>query len=57
VNSPFVLLGLEQRFDVIARIPRRWHLRPGRCAPPRISRALNENDVDANRQTLKKPAS
>jgi len=54
VNSPFVLLGLEQRFDVIARIHGGGISGQAGALRLGISRALNEIDVDANRQTLKK---
>ena len=51
VKSPFVLLDIDGRFDVIARINgggKAGALRLG------ISRALNEIDRDANRPALKK---
>ena len=54
VNSPFVLLGLEQRFDVIARIHGGGISGQAGALRLGISRALNEIDVDANRQSLKK---
>ncbi len=54
VNSPFVLLGLEQRFDVIARIHGGGISGQAGALRHGISRALNEIDVEANRQTLKK---
>ncbi len=54
VNSPFVLLGLEQRFDVIARIHGGGISGQAGALRLGISRALNEIDVEANRQTLKK---
>ena len=34
VNEPFKVLELDGRYDVVARISRRRHLRPGRCAAP-----------------------
>lgn len=54
VNSPFVLLGLEQRFDVIARISGGGTSGQAGALRMGIARALNEIDRDANRATLKK---
>jgi SSU ribosomal protein S9P len=54
VNSPFVLLGLEQRFDVIARIHGGGVSGQAGALRLGIARALNEIDTEANRQTLKK---
>jgi len=54
VNSPFVLLGLEQRFDVIARIHGGGISGQAGALRLGIARALNEIDVEANRQALKK---
>lgn len=54
VNSPFVLLGLEQRFDVIARIHGGGISGQAGALRLGIARALNEIDVEANRSTLKK---
>lgn len=54
VNSPFVLLGLEQRFDVIARINGGGISGQAGALRLGIARALNEIDRDANRATLKK---
>ncbi|NLB47920.1 MAG: 30S ribosomal protein S9, partial [Microbacteriaceae bacterium] len=53
VNSPFVLLGLEQRFDVIARITGGGISGQAGALRMGISRALNEIDREANRATLK----
>ena len=54
VNSPFVLLGQEQRFDVIARISGGGTSGQAGALRMGIARALNEIDRDANRATLKK---
>lgn len=54
VNSPFVLLGLEDRFDVIARINGGGTSGQAGAIRLGIARALNEIDRDANRATLKK---
>ena len=54
VNSPFVLLGLEQRFDVIARISGGGVSGQAGALRLGIARALNEIDRDANRPELKK---
>ena len=54
VNSPFVLLGLEQRFDVIARITGGGVTGQAGALRLGISRALNAIDAEHNRPTLKK---
>lgn len=54
VNSPFVLLGLEDRFDVIARIAGGGISGQAGAMRMGIARALNEIDRDANRPELKK---
>lgn len=54
VNSPFVLLGLEQRFDVIARIHGGGVSGQAGALRHGIARALNEIDVETNRASLKK---
>ncbi|MDO5494297.1 MAG: 30S ribosomal protein S9 [bacterium] len=54
VNSPFVLLGLEDRFDVIARIQGGGISGQAGALRMGISRALNEIDRESNRETLKK---
>ncbi len=54
INSPFVLLGLEQRFDVIALIDGGGISGQAGAMRHGISRALNEIDRDANRAELKK---
>lgn len=53
-NSPFVLLGLEQRFDVIARIDGGGISGQAGALRLGIARALNEIDREANRPELKK---
>ncbi|WP_115726762.1 30S ribosomal protein S9 [Actinomyces culturomici] len=54
VKSPFVLLDLEGRFDVIARINGGGISGQAGALRLGISRALNEIDRDANRPALKK---
>ena len=54
VNSPFVLLDLEGRFDVIARIDGGGISGQAGALRLGISRALNEIDREANRPALKK---
>lgn len=54
VNSPFVLLNLEGRFDVIARIHGGGISGQAGALRLGISRALNEIDREANRPALKK---
>ena len=54
VNSPFALLDLEGRFDVIARIDGGGISGQAGALRLGISRALNEIDREANRLALKK---
>ncbi|GMA32264.1 30S ribosomal protein S9 [Litorihabitans aurantiacus] len=54
VSSPFTLLELEGRFDVIARIDGGGISGQAGALRLGISRALNGIDVEANRATLKK---
>ena len=54
VKSPFVLLDLDGRFDVIARIDGGGISGQAGALRLGISRALNEIDRDANRPALKK---
>jgi len=54
VNSPFVLLGLEQRFDVMARIHGGGISGQAGALRLGIARSLNQIDVDSNRAILKK---
>jgi len=54
VKSPFVLLDLDGRFDVIARIDGGGISGQAGALRLGISRALNEIDRDANRAVLKK---
>ena len=54
VNSPFALLDLEGRFDVVARISGGGVSGQAGALRLGISRALNEIDRDANRAPLKK---
>ena len=54
VHSPFVLLDLEGRFDVIARISGGGPSGQAGAMRLGISRALNEIDREANRPALKK---
>ncbi|MFT0762456.1 30S ribosomal protein S9 [Scrofimicrobium sp. R131] len=54
VRSPFVLLDVDGRFDVIARIGGGGISGQAGALRMGISRALNEIDRDANRATLKK---
>ncbi len=54
VNAPFVLLDLEGRFDVIARIHGGGPSGQAGALRLGVSRALNEIDRDANRPDLKK---
>ncbi|QRV01808.1 30S ribosomal protein S9 [Arcanobacterium phocisimile] len=54
VNSPFVLLDIEGRFDVIARINGGGTSGQAGALRLGVSRALNEIDRDANRPALKK---
>ena len=54
INSPFVLLGLEQRFDVIARIDGGGISGQAGALRMGVSRALNQIDRESNRPALKK---
>lgn len=54
VKSPFVLLDLDGRFDVIARINGGGISGQAGALRLGIARALNEIDRDANRPALKK---
>ena len=54
VNSPFTLLDLEGRFDVVARIHGGGPSGQAGALRLGVSRALNEIDRDANRAALKK---
>jgi small subunit ribosomal protein S9 len=54
VNDPFLTVGAEDRFDVIARIHGGGTSGQAGALRLAISRALNEIDHDANRPTLKK---
>lgn len=54
VRSPFTLLDLEGRFDVVARINGGGISGQAGALRLGISRALNEIDREANRPTLKK---
>ena len=54
VKSPFVLLDLDGRFDVVARINGGGISGQAGALRLGISRALNEIDRDANRPALKK---
>lgn len=54
VNSPFVLLDIEGRFDVIARINGGGPSGQAGALRLGISRALNEIDRESNRPALKK---
>lgn len=54
VNSPLVLLDIEDRFDVIARIDGGGDSGQAGALRLAIARALNEIDRDNNRPTLKK---
>ena len=54
VNEPFVLLGADNRFDVIARINGGGNSGQAGALRLGIARCLNEIDEDGNRPTLKK---
>ena len=54
VNSPFTLLELEGRFDVIARIDGGGISGQAGALRLGIARALNGIDVESNRASLKK---
>jgi small subunit ribosomal protein S9 len=54
VNEPFVALGAEGKFDVIARIHGGGISGQAGALRLGVARALNEIDEDGNRPTLKK---
>ena len=54
VNEPFAALGLEGRFDVIARIHGGGITGQAGALRLGVARALNAIDVEANRPTLKR---
>jgi small subunit ribosomal protein S9 len=54
VNEPLRSIGLEGRFDVIARIHGGGVSGQAGALRLGVARALNEADVDANRPTLKR---
>ena len=54
VSEPFAALGLEGRFDVIARIHGGGITGQAGALRLGVARALNEIDAEANRATLKK---
>jgi small subunit ribosomal protein S9 len=54
VNEPFVTLGADDRFDVIARIHGGGVSGQAGALRLAIARALNEIDADGNRPTLKR---
>jgi small subunit ribosomal protein S9 len=54
VNSPFVELGLEDKYDVVARITGGGASGQAGALRLGIARALNNADVDNNRPVLKK---
>ncbi len=54
VNEPFVLTGLVDQYDVLARIHGGGASGQAGALRLGVSRALNETDVEANRPTLKK---
>jgi small subunit ribosomal protein S9 len=54
VNEPFAALGLEGRFDVIARIHGGGITGQAGALRLGVARSLNSIDIDANRPTLKK---
>jgi len=54
VNEPFAALGLEGRFDVIARIHGGGITGQAGALRLGVARSLNGIDVDANRPSLKK---
>ncbi|KRB77914.1 30S ribosomal protein S9 [Nocardioides sp. Root190] len=54
VNEPFAALGLEGRFDVIARIHGGGITGQAGALRLGVARSLNAIDLDANRATLKK---
>ncbi len=54
VNDPFVTLGAEERFDVVARIHGGGSSGQAGALRLAIARALNEIDEEGNRPLLKK---
>jgi small subunit ribosomal protein S9 len=54
VNEPFAALGLEGRFDVIARIHGGGITGQAGALRLGVARALNDVDIEANRPALKK---
>lgn len=54
VNEPFTALGLNDRFDVIARIHGGGITGQAGALRLGVARCLNAIDIDANRPTLKK---
>ena len=54
VNEPFVTTGLENSYDVIARINGGGVTGQAGALQLGVARALNSADVDVNRPTLKK---
>ena len=54
VNSPFVLLDIEGRFDVVARIDGGGISGQAGALRMGVSRALNQIDRESNRPALKK---
>jgi small subunit ribosomal protein S9 len=54
VNEPFAALGLEGRFDVIARIHGGGITGQAGALRLGVARSLNAIDIDANRPALKK---
>ncbi len=53
VNEPFAALGLEGRFDVVARIHGGGITGQAGALRLGVARSLNDVDLDANRATLK----
>ena len=54
VNEPFVTLGLEGRYDVLARISGGGVSGQAGALRLGIARSLNEIDTEGNRPSLKK---
>ncbi|MEI7647504.1 MAG: 30S ribosomal protein S9, partial [Actinomycetes bacterium] len=54
VNDPFTVLGIDNQFDVIARISGGGVSGQAGALRLGIARALNEIDLEGNRPTLKK---
>ena len=53
-NEPFVALGVEGRFDVIARVHGGGIAGQAGALRLGVARSLNDVDIEANRPTLKK---